>query len=620
VDLLLFLRVKLFGRNSAGRSAKLALIPACALALHLSTINAPAAIGAFVNGSFESDFTGWTVSGNLEIFTGGASNGIKAVEFNGGNTTPNGTLSQTFATVAGQSYALSFDAGVQAFQSLSQMKMQVTVQGTTTLLSQSVTVSGQGTGTWYTPKSFNFVADGASATLTFQDTSSATTNIDLLLDNVVITGGAPTPSPTPTASPGPSATPTPGPTNASVTIQGEKFLINGFTTLPGSKLEGTLPNSRMVQATFDDANGATAGKWKYPNGNFYSAARQTNEFVAALPSYRAKGLLAVSLNFQGGTPINGSLNQPWDNTAFNADGSLKPAYLSRMDQAIRALNAQGMVAILGYFYCGQDERLSNETAVKNAVTNATQWVLTQGYTNVLIEIANEVDANGPTPSTTFQHAILSPARVGELISAVQSQSVTFGRRLNVSVSLIGGHVPSSSLAQACDFILLHANNQTSSTVTAMVNTARGYGLNKPIVCNEDSTSIANFQAATNAHVSWGYFDAGQNNYVDGFQSPPTNWSINTTAKQSFFNLLVSYAAPNPAPIVSINRGANGTTVAFSAVGGVTYRLERKLSVIDLSWQSISGVNDFSAASTGTAQIIDPSGASLGMAFYRVYIP
>jgi hypothetical protein len=390
--------------------------------------------------------------------------------------------------------------------------------------------------------------------------------------------------------------------------------------LPGSKLEGTLPNSRMVQATFDDANGATAGKWKYPNGNFYSAARQTNEFVAALPSYRAKGLLAVSLNFQGGTPINGSLNQPWDNTAFNADGSLKPAYLTQMDQAIRALNAQGMVAILGYFYCGQDERLSNETAVKNAVTNATQWVLTQGYTNVLIEIANEVDANGSTPGTTFQHAILSPARVGELINAVQSQSVTFGRRLNVSASLIGGHVPSSSLAQACDFILLHANNQTSSTVTAMVNTARGYGLNKPIVCNEDSTSIANFQAATNAHVSWGYFDPGQNNYVDGFQSPPTNWSINTAAKQSFFNLLVSYAAPNPAPIVSINRGANGTTVAFSAVGGVTYRLERKLSVIDLSWQSISGVNDFSATSTGTAQIIDPGGASLGMAFYRVHIP
>jgi hypothetical protein len=35
-------------------------------------------------------------------------------------------------------------------------------------------------------------------------------------------------------------------------------------------------------------------------------------------------------------------------------------------------------------------------------------------------------------------------------------------------------------------------------------------------------------------VGWGYYDQGWNNYVDGFQSPPTNWSISTPVKGLFF--------------------------------------------------------------------------------------
>jgi hypothetical protein len=244
--------------------------------------------------------------------------------------------------------------------------------------------------------------------------------------------------------------------------------------------------------------------------------------------------------------MSGAQTQPWDNTAFNSDGSLKPAYLARMDQAIRSLDAQGMVAIVSYFYFGQIRVFNgNETAIKDACTNATAWILSQGYTNVLVEIANECDA--PDGTGSAYPAIIRPARIGELVSAIQTQSTTLGRRLNVGVSLVGGRVPSQSLAQACDFILLHANGQTAATITSMTNTVRGYGLNKPIVFNEDSTITTNFQAATDAHASWGYFDAGANNYVDGFQSPPTNWSINTVAKQNFFNLLVSLVGPTPTP-------------------------------------------------------------------------
>ena len=340
-----------------------------------------------------------------------------------------------------------------------------------------------------------------------------------------------------TASPSPTATPFP-PSAAEVSIQGEKFYINGVRTYSGGILDGTLPNSRMVNATFDDANPATIENWDYPNGAPYDPNRQANEFIAALPSYKAKGLLAVTLNFQGGDPVHGAINQPWDNTAFNSNGSLKSAYLTRMDGIIRALNAQGMVAILGYFYQGQDQRLANEAAVIAATGNATAWVLSQGYTNVMIEVSNEADNAG------YNYAILKPPRVVELINQVKTQSINYGRRLYVSTSLNGGHLPSVAIRNASDFFLLHGDGQSPSQITAMINTARAWGFNKPIVFNEDSPSTANFQAATNGHASWGYHDWGANNYIDGFQSPPTNWTINTVNKRNFFNLLDSYAHSN----------------------------------------------------------------------------
>ena len=50
-----------------------------------------------------------------------------------------------------------------------------------------------------------------------------------------------------------------------------------------------------------------------------------------------------------------------------------------------------MVVILGYFYFGQDQRLTDEAAVVAAADNATAWVVAGGYANVIVEIANEID-------------------------------------------------------------------------------------------------------------------------------------------------------------------------------------------------------------------------------------
>jgi hypothetical protein len=387
-----------------------------------------------------------------------------------------------------------------------------------------------------------------------------------------------------------------------VSIQGEKFYINGSRTYANGILDGQLPNSRMVQATFDDANPNTVTNWKYPDGSAYDPVRQTNEFVAALDSYKAKGLLAVTVNFQGGGPIQGQFgpNQMWDNTAFNADGTLKTAYLTRMDQVIKALDQRGMVCILGYFYLGQVGRLTTpdaNTAVANAVTNATNWVLNQGYTNVMIEIANECDLSGFPTS-------LKPSNIGTLITAAKMQSITFGHPLLVAADTTSARLPSSGMVAAEDFILLHGNNLTASQLTSYVNSARALGTGKPIIFNEDSTTVANFKAAVNDQASWGYYDQGANDYVNGFQSPPTNWTINTTAKQNFFNTVVLVPS-------IMSRKTHGTAGTFDVLlPGVECRIGDPTLIFSFinTLSSVSGATLSTGTGSVVSSMIDPLNA------------
>ncbi len=72
-------------------------------------------------------------------------------------------------------------------------------------------------------------------------------------------------------------------------------------------------------------------------------------------------------------------------------------------------------------------------------------------------------------------------------------------------------------------------------------------------------------------------------------------------------------------IISTSRNGSNVVVTFQALQGVTYRLLRKLSITDPTWQTISGVADLTAASTGPALITDPNAMSLGKAFYQIQL-
>lgn len=342
------------------------------------------------------------------------------------------------------------------------------------------------------------------------------------------------------------------PRKTAVTIQGDQFIINGKPTYQGRtwgghRIEGLLLNSRMVQATFDDLNLESRGLWKYPDGSSYDADRNTNEFIAAMPEWRKHGLLAITLNLQGGSPQGYSKEQPWHNSAFAADGSLRSDYMKRLERVLDRADELGIAVILGYYYFGQDERLNDENAVKHGVEAATKWILDKGYRNVLVEVNNECNVKA------YQHEILKPERVHELIEQVKSYSRD-GKRLLVGTSYGGGAIPRENVVVVSDFLLLHGNGvKEPSRISEMVRqtrAVRGYRP-MPILFNEDDhfdfdKPENNFVAALSEYASWGYFDyrmAGEG-FDEGYQSVPVNWTISSKRKTGFFNKVAEVTGVN----------------------------------------------------------------------------
>ena len=336
---------------------------------------------------------------------------------------------------------------------------------------------------------------------------------------------------------------TPTPRHTHVAIRGENFYINGQPTYPGRvwnghRIEGLLLNSRMVQGIFDDLNPETTNRWAYPDTGKWDANRNTGEFIAAMPEWRDHGLLAFTLNLQGGSPYGYSREQPWRNSAFAPDGSLRLDYFSRLEKILNHADELGMVVILGFFYQAQDRELTNETAVLKAVDGATGWVLDHGYRNVIVEINNECDQH-------YVNEILRPERVHELVTRVRATERN-GFHVPVSTSY-SGPLPKMNVVTNADFILVHGNGvrKNPSRITDSVQKIRAmWDKPKPIVFNEDDNydfdqPTNNFVAAVSEHTSWGYFDYRRKGEgaSEGFQSVPADWSIGSERKRGFFQLL-----------------------------------------------------------------------------------
>lgn len=377
-----------------------------------------------------------------------------------------------------------------------------------------------------------------------------------------------------------------------IEIDGENWLIDGVPThrgreFRGQSVEGLLLNSRMANGVFDDLNPLTRPLWSYPDTEDWDADRNTDELIAMLPIYRSHGLDAICVNLQGASPLGyyrsddeslGNLlerirrqnpgaeardiwngvpgidSQPWDSGAFNSDGLLRPDFIARTERLLKAVDAAGMATVLGIFYFGQDERLTDEAAVKHAVTETCSWVLDHGFHNVVIEVNNE--CNIPK----YEHPVLTPDRVHELIELAKSVT-SGGRRLLVGTSFTRAMRPTDAVIAESDFVLLHGNGISNPSEIAEkvdeVRAAETYS-GQPIVFNEDDhfdfdKPENNFSVALQSRAGWGYFDPGPGaggsaaygDYASGYQNPPINWTLNNDRKRGFFEMLSEVTGERP---------------------------------------------------------------------------
>ncbi len=140
------------------------------------------------NGSFETNTTGWTLTGaGTTRLTGeGATAGSFGLGFSTGDAANNGVATTVLTTVVGQAYTVTFDLGAFASGAPSAnlpQSMNFQIQGAATLVNDSLVDASATTNTFNSYR-YTFVADSTSTTLRFADTSSLTSSIDLILDNV----------------------------------------------------------------------------------------------------------------------------------------------------------------------------------------------------------------------------------------------------------------------------------------------------------------------------------------------------------------------------------------------------------------------------------------------------
>eukprot|EP01084_Bolivina_argentea_P320715 556508_1 len=342
-----------------------------------------------------------------------------------------------------------------------------------------------------------------------------------------------------------------------LTIKKTNFYINEVITYSNCSdwthtTKGLLLNSRMIQGVFDDANSSTVNYWDYPDTKKWDSARNTNEFVGNMSLWNSYGLLAFTVGLQGGGPGKGYPNpQPWIVSAFDfKSGALNTPFISRLDQILQEADKLAMVPIVQFFYWGQSSRFNkNNAAINASITNIIDWLLNKQYSNLLIDVANEC-TSGHYDGTILHCNQNMSVTITNIKGYIKEKTGKNNSDLGIYFGSSINSPPTDNLISASDFVLMHGNSKNTTEMQDMINTVRASDAYKakpmPIVYNEDPNfhfddKINNMEVAVTNHASWGFYDQGNNDYHDGYQSPPTDWKVDTNDKTGFFNKVKEYS-------------------------------------------------------------------------------
>jgi hypothetical protein len=319
---------------------------------------------------------------------------------------------------------------------------------------------------------------------------------------------------------------------ALIEAHGEQLLIDNrliYSEIPGApeKLHGLLMNARFVQGIFDDRADPT----RFSRfGKIWDPEQNTDNLIRALPEWYSYGLRAITVGLQGGMPVFTIKNSTIDNNPFSDDGMrVDSKYLARLDRLVRAADSIGMVVIVSILYEGQSTRMRDGRTIRNAVSTVSRFLREQQYGNVIIEVANEHNV-GEFRNHPIVHSgegiasLIDLARResgGMLTTASGGYSKPIAFLSDVELQAI------REVSEASDVIMIHGNGLTRQGYYELIEFVRGFGLERPIICNEDSPCVSRLEVAADTRTSWGYY----NNLTK--QEPPTDWGI-TTGEDLFF--------------------------------------------------------------------------------------
>jgi hypothetical protein len=306
-----------------------------------------------------------------------------------------------------------------------------------------------------------------------------------------------------------------------LSIEGSRFLINNrltYSEIPGNSpnVHGLLMNARFIQGIFDDK--AAPERFARFGWQKWDPERNTDELIKALPEWYAYGLRAFTVGLQGGMPVFTIANETIDNNPFGEDGkSIDPAYLNRLERLIRAADETGMVVIVSFLYQGQSNRMKDGTAVRNAVRTCSFWLRDKGFTNIIIEVANEYNVG----NFKNRPLVSNPEGITTLMEIAREACG------GIPVGSSGVLDLSREVAESSDVVLIHGNTTRRQDYYRLIKKIKSWTPDKPKVCNEDSPCFTQLNVAFDTQTSWGYY----NNLSK--QEPPAYWGV-FTAEDLFF--------------------------------------------------------------------------------------
>ena len=308
--------------------------------------------------------------------------------------------------------------------------------------------------------------------------------------------------------------------NTRLAIKGQDFYINGKLTYSEIEnadrdVQGLLMNARFIQGVFDDK----IDRSRFNRfGKIFDPDKNTDDLIAALPEWYNHGLRAFTVGLQGGWPVFTIMVDEIDNNPFGKDGKLDKAYADRLDRVIRAADSLGIVVIVNILYWAQANHLYDGVAIKNSIKNTASFLRENGYTNVIIDVANEFNID----RWEKHNFIRSPETIQLLINLAREES----GGLPVGCSGGGGYF-NKKVAEVSDVVLIHGNGLTQGKYYDLIKKTQEIAPDKPILCNEDSPCFTRLDVARLTHTTWGHYD----NFTK--QEPPCDWGI-TPGQDTFY--------------------------------------------------------------------------------------